>query len=257
MTTASPTVLNAPAVTTETQKPGDINLYFGRAASRHFTPVFLRLGISANQATAVWGLASLLNSYVIYMVLKGRFEFVPLVFLLYYLALVVDCVDGEVARALKTASPIGGKLLDGVWHKITECSLVAAYAAGITQTRWDLWALPLGLALMAGEAMHTYVYERRLLIIRVHAKSTESISGRTSVDTYRLGQGWRDFSWVQRRKALAALVQYKSVYFMIALALVSVDALFAGVVLLAAYKHFDWIRMITRTVNRPPQLASE
>ena len=225
--------------------------------SRHLTPIFIRIGTSGNQVTALWGLVSLANSYVIYQVLTGRFELAPVVPFLFYVVLVLDCVDGEVARALKTASPIGGKLLDGIWHKMTEYSLLAAYVAGLSGTRWDEWTLSLGLTLMAGEAMHTYAYERRLLIIRVHAKSRESITPRTVDDLFRHGEGWRDFSSTRRRKAIIGLVQYKSVYFMIALALVSVDALFAGVVLLAVYKHFDWIRLITRTVNRPPQLASD
>lgn len=245
-------------VTEVNQKAQDgVSVFFGRMLSKHATPLFLTLGISANLATAIWGLLGLANSYLIYLVLRGQFVLLPVVLALFYLVVVIDCVDGEIARARKTSSPIGGKLLDGIWHKMTEYSLLAAYVGALTGTRWDVWTLPVGLTLMAGEAMHTYVYERRLLVIRVHAQSKESISGVTPDDIYFRGERWRDFSWKRKRNALIGLIQYKSAYFMMALAFVSVHALFAGVLILTAYKHFDWIRLVTRTVMRPPQLAGE
>jgi phosphatidylglycerophosphate synthase len=258
--TSAPTQMPPPLTSNEpvlVPDPDDITLYFGRMLSRHLTPGFLALGVSANGATAVWGVLGLANCYVIYRTLRGQFALIPVVFLLFYLALVVDCVDGEVARARKTASPIGGKLLDGLWHKLTEFGLLAAYSFGLVASAWSNWALPLGLMLMAGEGMNAYVYERRLLILRVHARSKESASGRTKDDSYSRGERWKDFSGARRRNAVLGLVQYKSAYFMIALAMVSVHALFGGVVLLSVYKHFDWIRLTLRTVNRPPQLVGD
>jgi phosphatidylglycerophosphate synthase len=217
----------------------------------------LWLRISANWATAIWGLLSVANSYLIYVALvQGWWLLSAAVVAVYYLALVIDCVDGEIARARGTASPIGGKLLDGIWHKATEYSLLVAYAFGATGSRWGSWALPIGLALMAGEAMHTYAYERRLLVIRVHAQSKESISGVSSDDVYRREERWSDFSAKRKMNALRGLIQYKSAYFMVALAAVSHDALFAGVAVLTIYKHYDWIALITNTVVHPPRLRS-
>jgi phosphatidylglycerophosphate synthase len=227
-----------------------VSVYFGRLLSRHVTPLFLATPLSANDVTAVWGAMSVANGYLLYLTLCGRPLLTAAVFAVFYLALVVDCSDGEVARARKTANPIGGKLLDGVWHKATEFSLLAAYAGAAADSGWGKWAFPLGLFLMAGEAMYTYAYERRLLVIRVHAKSTESISGTTDDDKYVTGQLWRDFPTRKKVMAVYGLLQYKSVYFMVALSLVSPDALFAGVVVLAVYKHFDWIRIINQTVQR-------
>ena len=95
-----------------TQKyPDAVSVYFARRVSRHVTPVFLALGLSANGATAVWGLISLFNSFVIYLTICGAYYLLPLVFVLYFLVVVIDCVDGEIARYRHTASPIGGKLL--------------------------------------------------------------------------------------------------------------------------------------------------
>jgi phosphatidylglycerophosphate synthase len=234
-----------------------VEVFFGRLLSKYLTPVFLALGLSANGVTAVWGLISLANSYVIFLALRGARWWSIAVFALYYLALVIDCSDGEVARARQTANPIGGKLLDGVWHKVTEFSLIAAFAASLVGTRWSSWAMTVGLVMMSGEAMYTYAYERRLLVIRVHAQSKESISGATADDKYRNGESWWGLSSAKKIKSLVGLIQYKSAYFMLALSFISPDALFAGVALLAVYKHVVWIRIINSTLHRSKTVGQE
>ena len=239
------------------KKQDAVSVYFARIVSRRLTPLFLKTGISANQATAVWGLLSLLNSYVIYRAMIGAFWLVPIVFAMYFLVTVVDCVDGEIARYRNTSSPIGGKLLDGVWHKATEYSLLVAYVAGVFHLSSSPWVMPMGLALLSGEAMYTYVYERRLTVIRVFAKSTEYINPTHPNDLYRKDEAWRDFPAQKKLNAFKGLIQYKSVYFMIAISYLPVQVLFAGLALLTAYKHFAWMKLLIGTVNRPPQIAQE
>jgi phosphatidylglycerophosphate synthase len=241
-----------------TQKKQDaVSVYFARKVSPHITPVFLKLGISANQATAVWGLISLATSYVIYLSIAGHYALVPVIFALYFVVVVIDCVDGEVARYRNTASPIGGKLLDGVWHKATEYSLLGAYLAGAYFWTHSSWLFPLGLVLISGEAMYTYVYERRLLVIRVFAKSSEYINPVTENDLYRKDERWRDFPIRKKVNAFKGLIQYKSVYFMIAISILSPQALLAGVVVLTVYKHVAWIKLVVRTLNRTPRVEKE
>ena len=234
-----------------------ISVYFARKVSRYVTPVFLKLGISANQATALWGLVSLATSYVIYLTIAGHPLLLPAIPVLYFFVVVIDCVDGEVARFRHTASPIGGKLLDGVWHKATEYSLLAAYVAAAFHWTNSPLLFPIGLALMAGEAMYTYVYERRLLVIRLFAKSSEYIDSATEDDLFHKDEEWKDFSVRKKLNAFKGLIQYKSVYFMIALSWISESVLFVGIIVLTAYKHYAWLRLLVRTVNRPPQVAKE
>ena len=139
------------------------------------TPVFLTLRISANQVTAVWGLVSLATAIVIYLTIVGRYLLDPR-----DSRVVLRWSSSSTAWMEKshdirhTASPIGGKLLDGVWHKATEYSLLAAYVAAAYYWTNSRFLFPIGLALMAGEAMYTYVYERRLLVIRLYAKSSDT-----------------------------------------------------------------------------------
>ena len=61
----------------------------------------------------------------------------------------------------------------------------------------------------------------------------------------------------KKLKAFKGLILYKSVYFMIAISFLSSTLLFWGVVLLAAYKHYAWMKLLLRTVNHPPRLDAE
>jgi phosphatidylglycerophosphate synthase len=245
------------AETDATEHLEAVTVYFARKVSRHVTPMVLKLGVSANLVTALWGLVSLVTSYIIYLTIAGRPVLLLLIPVLYFIVVVLDCVDGEVARFRHTASPIGGKLLDGVWHKATEYSLLAAYVAAAYHWTNNPLLFPIGLALMAGEAMHAYVYERRLLIIRLYAKSSEYIDSTGADDLYAKDEPWTDFSLRKKLNAFKGLILYKSVYFMIALSWLSANVLFAGVIVLTAYKHYAWLRLLIRTVIHPPRIAKE
>jgi len=238
------------------QKPVDgIAFYFARRVSRHLTPMFLRAGLSANQTTAVWGVLGAVNSFAVYLCLTGHYLFVPVVFLVHFLVETLDCVDGEVARIRKTASPIGGKLLDGLWHKVTEFSLLLAYVSAAYSRTASPAVLFLGMLLVAGEALYTYVYERRLLVIRVFAKSDMRPTKTTSDDLYSHGEKWADFSLRRRVNVLKGLIPGKSTLLMIALSAISAELLIAGLVCLTAYRHFAWLRLLVDTVYHPPPLS--
>ena len=240
-----------------TQKDKDAcSVYLARRLSKHVTPPFIRAGLSANQATAVWGLMSLANTGLIYLAMVGYWPLTPIIFTVFFLVVVVDCVDGEIARYRNTSSPIGGKLLDGTWHKATEFGLLAAYSgATYAHTQSEL-VLPISLVLLSGEAIYTYVYERRLTVIRIFARSSEYINPATEDDFYSKGAAWRDLTPAQRLRVLKGLIQYKSVYFMIALSYGPPAVLLAGLIVLTAFKHYSWGTLLMRTVLNPPKLAS-
>ena len=122
------------------------------------------------------------------------------------------------------------------------------------QTTADLRLLGVGLILLAGEAMYTFVYERRLTVIRVFAKSSEYIMPVTADDFFDADERWRDFSRRRKLNAFKGLVLYKSVYFMIALSALSLEALLAGFVVLTLFKHYAWMKLLNQTVRHPPHL---
>lgn len=232
------------------------SLYLARKVSPAVTRLLLRAGLSANQTTALWGVLSLLNCQLIYLAVTGWFWLLPVVYALFFVVMVLDCSDGEIARVRGTASPIAGKLLDGIWHKATEYGLLLAYGLGAYRLWPSPWVPIVGMVLVSGEAMYTYVYERRLVAIRLFAKSDMHIKPTAADDTYRFDEGWRDFSRTKKLKALRGTLHYKSAYFVILLSALSAEALLAGVVALTAYKHYSWFRLMSLTLSAPPPVAT-
>jgi phosphatidylglycerophosphate synthase len=128
--------------------------FWPRKVSRYITALLVKTPITPNQTTILWGVISAMNSYVIYRVLIGEYFWLPVIPLVYVLTYVLDCVDGEIARVRQMANPVGGKLLDGICHRSTEYSLLAAYVFA-AQRSGSPWTLAVGLLLVTGEAMYT------------------------------------------------------------------------------------------------------
>jgi phosphatidylglycerophosphate synthase len=241
----------------ESQKPRDVlAAFWARKVSRHMTALLLKTPITPNQTTVLWGAISAMNSYVVYRVLIGDLVLLPVIPLVYVLTYVLDCVDGEIARARKMANPVGGKLLDGVCHRTTEYSLLAAYVCAAAQLVTSSWVLPIGLLLLSGEAMYTYAYERRLSTLRISIGFTGLLAS-TSENMYERGERWRDLSWRRRIATVKGQVHYKSIYAVIAVTYISSVALITGLAMLAVYKHMSWIRLIVRTLAASRQQPSE
>jgi hypothetical protein len=111
-----------------------------------------------------------------------------------------------------------------------------------------------GLLLFAGEAMYSYCEERRILVIRLHAKVQGRITTPNPNDVYRAGESWMAFPVRKKINSIVGLLQFKSVYLVMALSYISFSAFLAGLAVLAAYKHLSWLKLIGETVNRPPAL---
>jgi phosphatidylglycerophosphate synthase len=232
----------------DSQKHRDVlPAFWPRKLSPYITALFVKTPITANQTTILWGIISAANSYVIYRVLTGDYLLLPVIPLVYVLTYILDCVDGEVARVRNLANPVGGKLLDGICHRATECSLLAAYVYGAWHLTGSPWALPVGLLLLSGEAMQTYAYERRVTAMRVQMGVTGLVNA-SEDNVYVRGERWSNLSLKQKFATIKGQVHYKSVYAVIVVSFVSGTALLAGLALLALYKHFAWIRLIARTL---------
>lgn len=220
--------------------------------SARFTFLFLKLGWLPEQVLLFWGFLSVLSSYFIYLAIIGHPFAIGICFSLYFVAKVLDIVDGNMARYLNRANPIAGKILDGICHRLTEYSILIAFTFGTLVKTGQLYVIPIGFGLLLGEAMQTYCFERKLLVIRLHAKQANQPAGskRWNVLTER----WTNFSLRQKVKAIDGLLAYKTVYFMIALSYVSNKFLLAGLILLTCYKHFTWLKLIINLCLKPPEL---
>lgn len=230
-----------------TQKRQDmLAAFWPRKVSPYITRILVRTPITPNQTTVLWGVISVLNSYTVYLALMGSWAAIPVVAVIYQLAFVFDCVDGEIARFRNLANPVGGKLLDGACHRATEFSLLATFTVA-AYARSGSWLLvPIGLFLMAGDAMYVFVYERRLSTLRQagykgHIRQSEA-------GVYQRGQRWSDLSSNQQLRTVVGLFHYKSVYAVIALSYLPAHIFVAGLGVLGAYKHWKWLRLMQRTL---------
>jgi phosphatidylglycerophosphate synthase len=232
----------------ESQKHRDVlAAYWPRRISPYITALLVKTRVTPNQTTVLWGVISALNSYVIYRVLVGEYQWLPVIPLVYVLTYVLDCVDGEVARVRHMENPVGGKLLDGICHRTTEYSLLAAYVCACATLTNSPWVLPIGLLLISGEAMYTYAYERRLTTMRVDIGFT-GLLAQSDSGMYARGERWSNLSLRRKIATIKGQVHYKSVYPIVVLSYVSGSALLGGLALLAAYKHVAWVRLITKTL---------
>jgi phosphatidylglycerophosphate synthase len=227
-----------------------VEWYFLLKASPYLTTALIRLGLSANATTVLWGTLNVGTAVLVYLAICGRVLLAPVILMMFAFSEILDNSDGEIARYTGTSSPIGGKLLDGIAHKATEFALAAAYACGAAAITRSPLALPIGVALLTGEGLLTYCYERRLLILRLHMRSVQRAGLRTSeAHTYVQGTHWLDLPLADRLRTITGLISYKSVYAAILIAALSPTAFLWALAALAIHKHTTSVRLVARTVR--------
>jgi phosphatidylglycerophosphate synthase len=117
---------------------GFLSTFLVRPLSRRLTRHAVARGLRPDAITLVSGLLGLLaaGAYALAGTGSARAWLVAGSLLL-LLSLVVDCVDGEVARYTRTFSPLGG-WLDVGSDRIKEYAVYAGLAAGARPTAWGL-----------------------------------------------------------------------------------------------------------------------
>jgi CDP-alcohol phosphatidyltransferase len=120
-------------------RPGD-GLYamlVARRVSKHVTRLALRYGLRPNVITAI-SLGIALAGAGLFL-LGNRLGWV-LGAILLQVALVADCVAGEVARYTRTFSPVR-IWLDGITDRVKEYAVYAGLAAGAARVGGSIWML--------------------------------------------------------------------------------------------------------------------
>jgi phosphatidylglycerophosphate synthase len=122
---------------------GIVDRYFNRKLSPFFTKIFLKLKLSPNAITVLATLIGLAGAASFGM---GTYGAGLLGALLFQLAAVIDCCDGEVARLTFTESPLGAKLdlvLDNVVHMgvFSGIAYGAYQAHAVSEQAWLYLAL--------------------------------------------------------------------------------------------------------------------
>jgi phosphatidylglycerophosphate synthase len=122
---------------------GFVDRHFNRRFSGTLTPLFLRLGLSANAVTGIsmaFGLAAAAS------IAAGNYAAGIIGALLFQFSAIVDCCDGEVARLTFTESSFGERL-DILGDNIVHAAIFAGIAWSVYQqwTPGDGQWIPLAL----------------------------------------------------------------------------------------------------------------
>lgn len=139
---------------------GFVDRYFNRKVSRWFTRLFLAMGLSPNSITILAGLIGLVAAAGFGM---GTYSVGIVAALLFQLAAVIDCCDGEIARLTFTESPFGA-WLDIAVDNIVHVAIFAGIAVGLYRTHMgqaDDWVpLALGIAAVFGNGLSFLLVEK-------------------------------------------------------------------------------------------------
>lgn len=167
---------------------GFVSTYAVRPLSRRVTGIGLRLGWSPNAVTAV-GLA--LGVLAAGLVATGNRGLWVVAAVLVQASLVIDCVDGEIARFTRCFSAFGA-WLDAVGDRVKEYSVFAALALVAARAGDHAWTLAIvAMAVVTVRHLEDYAYEHRLQPVR-----------RSRPDVLPLGQE-RDLGPAQARTTFA------------------------------------------------------
>lgn len=138
---------------------GFFSTYAVRPLSRRLTGVGLARGWTPNVVTVVslaFGIVAAL------LVATGAWWAWVVGAVLLFVALVVDCVDGEIARFTRRFSPLGA-FLDAVGDRVKEYAVLAAVAAVAVREGADGWPVALAaMAVVTLRHLEDYAYEHRL-----------------------------------------------------------------------------------------------
>ena len=125
---------------------GFVDRHVNRKLSRVFTPFFLQLGFSPHAVTMVSMVIGLMGAACFAL---GSYQWGILGALLFQLAVILDCCDGEVARLLFAESPFG-QTLDIVADNVVHVGIFAGIAWGaFLENPWHDGRLPLMLGTLA------------------------------------------------------------------------------------------------------------
>lgn len=120
---------------------GFFSVFVLRKFSKLLTWVAVRVGVTPNQVTLLSFAIGLYSAY-----LFSRAEFWPIFFgaILLQLSIIVDCVDGELARYTRKFSKLGA-WLDAVTDRVKEYLVFLGLAYGAAQEGKNLWVPALAM----------------------------------------------------------------------------------------------------------------
>jgi phosphatidylglycerophosphate synthase len=145
---------------------GFFSVFFLRKFSTILTWLAVRIGATPNQVTLV---SFAIGLYSAYCFAQGTFWEIVLGAILLQVSIIVDCVDGELARYTRKFSQLGA-WLDAVTDRVKEYMVFLGLAVGAEKEGRDLW-IPAIVMMMIQTFRHLsdYNYAR---VVRIRAEAT-------------------------------------------------------------------------------------
>jgi hypothetical protein len=122
---------------------GFFSVFFLRKFSKLFTWAAVRLKMTPNQVTLI---SFAVGLYSAYQFSQGTFWSIFAGAVLLQLSIIIDCVDGELARYTRQFSQLGA-WLDAITDRIKEYVVFFALAYGAAKDGRDLWIPAMGMML--------------------------------------------------------------------------------------------------------------
>jgi len=143
---------------------GFFSVFFLRKFSKILTWVAVKVGATPNQVTLIsFGI----GLYSAYAFSQGTFWQIFLGAVLLQLSIIVDCVDGELARYTRKFSQLGA-WLDAVTDRVKEYMVFLGLAIGAEKNGKDLWIPALSMMLIQTfRHLSDYNYAR---VVRIRAE---------------------------------------------------------------------------------------
>jgi phosphatidylglycerophosphate synthase len=139
---------------------GFVDRFFNRKVSRWFTRIFLALGLSPNPITMLAALVGLVAAVGFGV---GTYSAGIIAALLFQLAAIIDCCDGEVARLTFTESPFGAWLdiaMDNVVHMAIFAGIAVGSYLRVAGSEGAWIPLALGAAAVLGNGLSFWLVTR-------------------------------------------------------------------------------------------------
>ena len=201
-----------------------------RVVSKFFLKFFIRTPVTPNQLTVSAGLFSIVASILLmsqsraYLVVAG---------VLIQVYAILDCVDGDLARAKGMTSTLGA-WLDAFFNKLSDFCMIAGLSLGVYLRTGNIYALHLGLILMGMEFLIQFFMAYNALLSQDRPAPTQPPENTFDTNNSRLLK--EIYRFVSRHFALGEM----GLWFLLSLFALT-NTLFFGLIFLTAHATLTFI----------------
>ena len=242
------------------QKSNEPFLYqkVGRFISIYITKFCLRTNITANQVSVLFAICSVISAVFIYLTISTQnvgYFFLSIFFL--YLFIILDGVDGEIARDRGTASPITGKVIDVLCHDIFDNAAIIAISLGIYARAPSPWPVFICLFLYFGRNVTRRLEDIIIRTVRIHghkqgARKKDKGENSKRKPEKQAEEKPKKKTLVGQLKYLSSAIPFKGLHFIGILALFGDQKLLLAIFLLWAINfNIKWIKNSIKFFRNP------